>query len=110
MSQNEIQRVLLLVLFIVSLVGLDWERDRVYLLLSLASLSLVVWTELLRRRKIQKATAAEEPGAEPMVAPQTHLAYLPNPHDSQFLKIVESPVVHNPAVLNLIKARGEERT
>lgn len=52
-----IWRVMMLVCLIVSVVELDWERDRIYLLSSLASLVLVVWSERLRRQK-QKATAA----------------------------------------------------
>jgi len=47
------KRVLLLVCLIVSLVQLDWERDRVYLLSSIASVSFLLVSELIRRRKIQ---------------------------------------------------------
>jgi hypothetical protein len=53
------KRVLLLVLLIVSLVELDWERDRIYLLSSLASLVLVVWSEVVRRRTAEKTITAE---------------------------------------------------
>jgi hypothetical protein len=48
------KRVLLLTLLIVSLVELDWERDRIYLLFSFASLVLVVWNELVRRGTAEK--------------------------------------------------------
>lgn len=75
------KRVLLLVLLIVSLVELDWERDRIYLLSSLASLSLVVWTELLRRRKVQKATAVGALTTGDVASPEPCLACLPHPHD-----------------------------
>jgi hypothetical protein len=51
------KRVLLLVLLIVSLVELDWERNRIYLLSSLASIALVVWSELVRRRTAERKLA-----------------------------------------------------
>jgi hypothetical protein len=51
---NDMKRVFLLILLIVSLVELDWERGRIYLLSSLASLVLVVWSELARRRTAEK--------------------------------------------------------
>ena len=68
---NHMRRVLLLVCLIVSMVELDWERARVYFLSSLASLLLVVWSELLRLRKAQKITTAEGLRAEQMVLPET---------------------------------------
>lgn len=46
------KRVLLLVCLIVSLVQLDWERGRVYLLSSISFLLLIGWSELVRRRKV----------------------------------------------------------
>jgi hypothetical protein len=52
------KRVLLLVLLIVSVVQLDWERDRIYLLSALASLVLVVWSEMVRRRAAEKTIPA----------------------------------------------------
>ena len=107
---NHMRRVLLLVCLIVSMVELDWERARVYFLSSLASLLLVVWSELLRLRKAQKITTAEGLRAEQMVLPETRLV-LPNPHDhSLFLKMVEPPVVRNVPVLDLIEAQGEKGT
>lgn len=47
------RRVLLLVCLIVSLVELDWERGRIYLFSSVASFLLVLYSELMRRRRIQ---------------------------------------------------------
>lgn len=47
------RRVLLLVCLIVSVVELDWERQRIYLLSSAASLLLVLYGELMPRRKAQ---------------------------------------------------------
>jgi len=44
-------RVFLLVCLIVSMVELDWERNRIYLLSLVASLLLVLYSELMRRRK-----------------------------------------------------------
>jgi hypothetical protein len=43
---KRLKRVLLLVCLIVSLVELDWERYRIYLLCSIASLLFVLGTEL----------------------------------------------------------------
>jgi hypothetical protein len=48
------KRVLLLVCLIVSLVELDWERYRIYLLCSIASLLLVLGSELMRGRSVQR--------------------------------------------------------
>jgi hypothetical protein len=48
------RRVLLLVCLIVSVVELDWERKRIYLLSSVASLLLVLYGELMRRPKVQR--------------------------------------------------------
>lgn len=52
----DMKRVLLLVFLIVSLVQLDWERDRIYLLSSFAALLLMLWTEWSRRRKVTRAS------------------------------------------------------
>jgi hypothetical protein len=104
------RRVLLLVCLIVSMVELDWERARVYFLSSVASLLLVVWSELLRLRKAQKTTTAEELRAEQMVLPEAHLV-LANPRDhSPFLRMVEPPVIGNVPDLDLTEAQGEKRT
>jgi hypothetical protein len=50
------RRVVLLVCLIVSVVELDWEHERIYLMSSLASLLLVLYGELMRRRKVQRVT------------------------------------------------------
>lgn len=50
------KRVLLLVCLIVSLVELDWERYRIYLLFSIASLSLVLHAEWVRCHRVQRET------------------------------------------------------
>jgi len=50
------KRVLLLIFLIVSLVQLDWERNRIYLWSSFAALLLMLWTELSRRRKVPRAS------------------------------------------------------
>lgn len=63
------RRVLLLVCLIVSVVELDWERERVYLLSSIASLLLVFYGELMRRRKVQRV-AAERAFTAVKVVPQ----------------------------------------
>jgi hypothetical protein len=49
---ERMKRVLLLVWLIVSLVELDWERYRIYLLSSIASLLFVLGSELKRRRRV----------------------------------------------------------
>jgi len=51
------RRVLLLVCLIVSLVQLDWERDRIYLLSSIASMLLILYCELTRRHRVQRVAA-----------------------------------------------------
>jgi hypothetical protein len=51
---ERMKRVLLLVCLIVSLVELDWERYRIYLLSSIASLLFVLGSELTRRRRVQQ--------------------------------------------------------
>jgi hypothetical protein len=48
------RRVLLLVCLIVSVVELDWERQRIYLLSSVGSLLLVLYGELMRCRTVQR--------------------------------------------------------
>lgn len=52
------KRVLLLVCLIVSVVQLDWEREQIYVWSSGASLLLIFYGELMRRRNAQR-TAKE---------------------------------------------------
>ena len=52
--KDHMRRVVLLVCLIVSVVELEWERQRIYLLSSAASLLLVLYGELMRRRKVQR--------------------------------------------------------
>lgn len=51
------RRVLLLVCLFVSVVELDWEREPIYWFSSTASLLLVLYGELMRRRKVQRVTS-----------------------------------------------------
>jgi len=51
------KRILLLVCLIVSLVELDWERGRIYSLSAIASLLLVLYGELIGRRRVQRVAA-----------------------------------------------------
>jgi len=51
---KHMKRVLLLVCLIVSLVELDWERYRIYLLSSMVSLLFVLGTELTPRSRVQQ--------------------------------------------------------
>lgn len=91
MRQNEVKRVLLLVLLIVSLVELDWERDRIYLWSSLASALLMLWAELSSRRNVHRPVTANKLVPEQRVSPQTSVAYLPDQHfQPRLLGIVES--------------------
>lgn len=91
MRQNEIKRVLLFVLLIVSVVELDWERVRIYFFSSLASILLLLWTERSARRKLQKAPNRAVLPTKQRVSTETCLVRLPD-HDVQthFLEIVES--------------------
>jgi len=54
------KRVLLLVCLIVSVVEFDWERYRIYLLFSIASLALVLHSELMGRRSVRGTSAEKE--------------------------------------------------
>src|SRR5579859_1853227 len=74
MKANDMKRVLLLVLLIVSLVELDWERSRIYFLSSLAALVLVVWSEILRCRATKGFAREASPPAEG-VSPPAFMAY-----------------------------------
>jgi hypothetical protein len=51
---KRMKRVLSLVCLIVSLVELDWERYRMFLLSSIASLLFVLGSELTGRRRVQQ--------------------------------------------------------
>jgi len=68
------KRVLLLVLLIVSLVELDWERSRIYLLSAIVSMLLVVRSELVRRRKFYGACSMGALTTGEPVTPVTGMA------------------------------------
>ena len=74
------KRVMLFVFLIVSLVELDLERYRLYLLCSIASLLLVFGSELERHRKIQKATTERVIKAHEGFPSEPYVAYSPHPH------------------------------
>lgn len=74
-----IWRVIMLVCLIVSVVELDWERDRIYWLSSVASLLLVVWSERLRHRKLKAAVGL--PTTKPAGSSDVCLTYLSRPND-----------------------------
>ena len=82
-----IWRVMMLVCLIVSVVELDWERDRIYLLSSVASLFLVVWSERWRHRKL-KATVGV-PTTQQAGSPDVCLTYLSRPNDQNQLEKIE---------------------
>lgn len=73
-----LKRVLLLVCLIVSLVQLDWERDRLYLLSSIASMLLILYGELTRRRKVQ-TVAAERAFIPEGISRETYASESPHP-------------------------------
>jgi hypothetical protein len=77
---TNMKRILLLVLFIISLVELDLEGNRIYWLSSIISLLVVVWSELTRGRKIQKATPAEALTAGEGASSKVCVAYRPHSH------------------------------
>jgi hypothetical protein len=62
----------------VSLVELDWERERIYLLSSIASLLLVFHGELMRRRKVKTVPAARLFKAEDGLPWEAYIAGSPN--------------------------------
>lgn len=73
------RRVVLLVCLIVSLVQLNWERDRIYLLSSIASLLLVLYGELKRRHKAQRVAAETAFRRATVVPRETYVLELPRP-------------------------------
>jgi len=90
MRANDMKRVLLLVLLIVSLVELDWERNRIYLLSSLASIALVVWSELVRRRTAERKLAGGSRPTAEGVSPLACMAYAhPARHQADYFEKVE---------------------
>jgi hypothetical protein len=78
---NHMKRVLLLVCLFVSLVELDLERDRIFLMSLLASLLFVFWNELLHRRKAQQAGISGALSAEDAASSQACLPCLLHPDD-----------------------------
>jgi hypothetical protein len=75
---ERMKRVLLLAWLIVSLVELDWERYRICLLSSIASLLFVLSSELTRRRRVQQVATerafktGEGASSEAQVASSPH--------------------------------------
>jgi len=93
MKANHMRRVLLLVCLIVSLVELDWERYRIYLLSSLACLVLVVWTEVVRRRTAEKTISPEVLMTAEGVSPVACVAYTHDaPHQADHFQKIEPTV------------------
>jgi hypothetical protein len=74
------KRIMLLVFLIVSLVELDLERYRLYLLCSIASLLLVSGSELKRHRKVQEETIERIIKTHEGFPSETTVAYPPHPH------------------------------
>ena len=74
---KRMKRVLLLVCLMVSLVELDWERYRIYLLSSIASLLFVLGSELTRRRRVQQVATERALKTGAGVLSETHVAGSP---------------------------------
>lgn len=74
------KRVLLLTLLIVSLVELDWERDRIYLVSSLSFLVLVVWSERVRCRTSERTATVQELTTAEGVAAAVRVPSARQPH------------------------------
>ena len=75
---KRMKRVLLLVCLIVSLVELDWERDRIYLLSSITSLLFVLGSELTQRRRVQQVATERAFKAGEGVPSDAYVAGSPN--------------------------------
>jgi len=96
------KRVLLLVCLIVSLVQLDWERDRLYLFSSAASILLILYGELTRRKKVQRVAAErvftpENVSREPCAPESVHPGYAVNQIEKgcSSLEIEEVALMHD---------------
>jgi hypothetical protein len=75
---ERMKRVLLLVCLIVSLVELDWERHRIYLLSSIVSLLFVLSSELAQRRRVQQVATHQAFKTGEEVSSEARVAGLPN--------------------------------
>jgi hypothetical protein len=75
---ERMKRVLLLVWLMVSLVELDWERYRICLLSSIASLLFVLSSELTRRRRVQQVATERAFKTSEGVPSEAHLAGSPH--------------------------------
>ena len=76
--KDHMRRILLLVCLIVSVVELDWERQRIYLLSSAASLLLVLYGELTPRRKVQRVPIERGFKTAQDVRPEVYVAASPD--------------------------------
>ena len=74
-ENNNVKRIMLLVFLIVSLVELNLEPCRLYLLCSIASLLLVFGNELKRHRKVQKGTTERVIKTQEGFSSETYVAY-----------------------------------
>ena len=75
---ERMKRVLFLVCLIVSLVELDWERYRIYLLSSTASFLFVMGSELTRRRRVQQVATERAFKTSEGASSEAYVAGSPN--------------------------------
>jgi hypothetical protein len=75
---KRMKRVLLLACLIVSLVELDWERYRIFLLSSIAFFLFVLGSELTQRRRVQQVTAEPAFKTDEGVPSEAYIAGSPN--------------------------------
>jgi len=78
---KRMKRVLLLVCLIVSLVELDWERYRIYLLSSIVSFLFVLGSQLTQRRRIQQVATERAFKTGDGVPSEVYVAASPNTDD-----------------------------
>jgi hypothetical protein len=75
---KRMKRVLLLACLIVSLVELDWERYRIFLLSSIAFFLFVLGSELTQRRRVQQVTTEPAFKTGEGVPSEAYIAGSPN--------------------------------
>jgi hypothetical protein len=78
---KRMKRVLLLACLIVSLVELDWERYRIFLLSSIASLLFVLGSELTGRRRVQQVATEPAFKTGEGIPSEAYVAGSPNTDD-----------------------------
>jgi hypothetical protein len=78
---KRMKRILLLACLIVSLVELDWERYRIFLLCSIASFLFVLGSELTQRRRVQRVATERAFKTGEGIPSEAYVADSPNTDD-----------------------------